>query len=315
MKFADAMARARSLLPFCEGSRTYVTIGVFDGVHRGHQQLVTEMVEAAYSNHDLAIVVIIAPHPMATLGSTPPPLLTTVGERAELLAALGPDAIVTLPFTPATACVEAADFVEMLMHYFHLSALWGGPDLALGYRREGDISFLRRLGAERGFTVQAVEPLSWEGDLVSSSRVRAALQSGDIDQATGCLGRPYRLAGIATPSSLESYYCSPSPGRLIPTGGVYACLAHTEHRGAHPAMVSIAALPILAGREIPSNRQELAIEAYLPDLDVDLRNQMLALDFVARLRDKRAFPALNVLVAQGCEGIAQVQDTFMTGRT
>ena len=288
-----------------------MTIGVFDGVHRGHQQLITKVVEADHSAHSVAIALIVVPHPATTLGYKPPLLLATVEERVELLAALGPDAVIALPFTPATARVQATDFIEMLIHHLNLVALWGGPDLALGHQREGNISFLRRLGAGRGFAVRVVEPLVWKGALVSSSRVRAALQAGNISQATGYLGRPYRLAGIVTPSSPESYYCFSSPGRLIPASGIYACCAYTEHLGVHVAMVNITTQLIPPGEEILSGRQEPVIEAHLPDLDADLRGQMLGLDFTARLRDQCTFPILNAAVTQDCEDMASMRDALV----
>jgi riboflavin kinase/FMN adenylyltransferase len=267
-------------------SRSHVTIGVFDGVHRGHQQLIARTVEGAHSTSGVAIALTFDPHPATTLGHESPPLLTTVEERAELLAALGLDVLVVLPFTPATARTPATDFVEPLVRHLHLAKLWAGPDFALGYRREGDIPFLRRLGTEHGFTVHIVEPLVWEGRLVSSSRVRAALKAGDIPQATGCLGRPYRLAGVVglpppvppTGGEKEGWRStvsvSPPPKRLVPASGVYACLAHTERLGTHPAVVYVGAHPTPI------------IEVHLLDFDDDLRGQVLAIDFIARLQNE-----------------------------
>jgi len=282
-------------------ARSHLAIGVFDGVHRGHQQLITQMVEAAHSTDDVAIVLTFDPHPAITLGHEPLPLLTTVEERAELLAALGLDVLVVLPFTPVTARTPAADFVEALMHHLRLTALWAGPDFALGHRREGDIPFLLRLGAERGFTMRVVEPLVWEGHLVSSSRVRAALKAGDIPQATGCLGHPYRLAGsvihgreLGHSIGVPTVNISPPPERLIPTGGVYACLAHTERSGTCSAVVKIGTRSTTPSPG-PSLRERKGdetpvVEAHLLDFDGDLHDQVLALDFIARLRDERTFP-------------------------
>jgi len=265
----------------------YVTIGVFDGIHRGHQQLITRMVKAAHSTTGVAVALTFDPHPATVLGHEPLPLLTTVEERAELLAALGLDVMVVLHFTSTTAHTPATAFVEALIHHLRLTELWAGPDFTLGHRREGDIPFLRRLGAERGFTVRVVEPLVWEGTLVSSSRVRAALKTGDVPQATGCLGRPYRLAGVVAPppprGGWEGTNVSLPPERLIPTGGVYACLAHTEQLGTHPAVVSVGTRPIFGGHTP-------VVEAHLLDFDGDLCDQVLALDFIARLRDEWAFP-------------------------
>ena len=190
MRIVHDLTQARPAAP------SYVTVGVFDGVHRGHQQLITGMVEAARSTRSAAIAVTFDPHPAKALGRESPPLLTTLEERVDLLGALGLDALVVLPFTRAMVRTTATDFVEALIDRLGLAELWGGTDFALGYRCEGDVPFLQRLGARRGFTVHVIEPLVWEGALVNSSRVRNALQAGDIAQATGCLGRPYRLAGI-----------------------------------------------------------------------------------------------------------------------
>ncbi len=310
MRVVHDLAQARL------ASRACVTIGVFDGIHRGHQQLIGGMVEAAHSAGHVAIVLTFDPHPAATLGYDPPPLLTTAEERAKLLALLELDLLVALPFTPATARTSATSFIELLLQHLGLLELWGGPGFAFGHRREGDMPFLLRLGAERGFTVHTVEPLAWEGDLISSSRVRAALKAGDIPQATGCLGRPYRLAGVvAAPSpppgggGTPTANLSPPPERMIPAGGVYACLAHTEHLGTRLAVVNIGARPTTPSPG-PSPWEEdeaPAIEAHLLDLDADLHDQALALDFVARLRDERPFPTADALLEQIHKDIAQAR--------
>lgn len=288
-------------------SPSFVTIGVFDGIHRGHQQLIGGMAQAAHAAGNLAAVLTFDPHPAAALGYQPPPLMTAVEERAELLAPLGLDLLVMFPFTPATVRTSAADFVAPLTQHLRLAELWGGPDFAFGYRREGDVQFLRQLGAEQGFSVRVVEPLVWEGELVSSSRVRTALQAGDIPQATGCLGRPYRLAGVVvrgrgeeTKIGVPTATLSLPPERLIPGGGVYACLAYGERLEAHPAVVNVGVRPTFGGGE-------LAVEAHLLDFDGDLYGQTLALDFVARLRDEVAFPTVEALAAQIQEDTAQAR--------
>jgi riboflavin kinase/FMN adenylyltransferase len=292
-------------------SRSHVTIGVFDGVHRGHQRLITSMVEAAHSTHSAAVVLTFDPHPAATLGYEPPPLLTTVEERVELLATLGLDVLVMLPFTPVTARTSATDFVEVLMRHLHLTKLWGGPDFAIGHRCEGNIPFLRRLGSERGFTVRIVEPLVWEGGMVSSSRVRAALQAGDISQATGCLGRLYRLAGVVVRGrGLGHSIGAPTANlslpseRLIPASGVYVCRAHIEHLGTYPAVTNVGTRPTFGGT---AEGQMQVVEAHLLDFDADLYDQVVGLDFIARLRDERTFPTVSALVAQIHNDIAEAR--------
>jgi len=301
MRIIHDLAQARL------ASRAYVTIGVFDGVHRGHQQLIGGMAQAAHAAGDVAAVITFDPHPAAALGYEPPPLLTTVEERAGLLAVLGLDLLVVLPFTPETARTSAADFAEPLIQYLCLAELWGGPNFTFGYRREGDVPFLRRLGTERGFAVRVVEPLVWEGDLVSSSRARAALQAGDIHQATGCLGRPYRLAGVVVRGrgegrriGIPTANLSLPPERLVPGGGVYACLVRAAHQRTYLAVINVGTRPTFDGGG-------LVVEAHLLDFEGDLYGQALALDFIARLRDEVAFPTAKALVAQIRDDIVQAR--------
>jgi len=281
----------RDLAEVRPGSPAYVSIGVFDGVHLGHQHLITEMVRAAHSAGDLAIAYTFDPHPLTALGREAPPLLTTVEERAEIMAALGLDVLVVPPFTPATARMRAADFAAALVRYLRLVELWAGPDFALGYRREGDVRFLQRLGVRLGFTVRVVEPLVCEGAHVSSSRVRAALRAGEVLWARRCLGRPYRLTGVVVRTDgggaaveLPAAAISPLPGRLVPAAGVYACLVHVERSGAYPALTTVVAHSAVQGHF----EQLLAVEAHLLDFEGDLCGQTLALDFIARLREERA---------------------------
>ncbi|MCP4542560.1 MAG: bifunctional riboflavin kinase/FAD synthetase [Chloroflexi bacterium] len=286
-------------------SRAYVTVGVLDGVHLGHQQLVTTMVDAAHSAHNAAVAITFDPHPAIALGCTAPLLLTTVEERADLLTILGLDVLVVLPFTPATVQTRAIDFVKAMIDHLHLAKLWGGPDLAFGYRREGNVSFLQHLGIEQGFTMHIVEPLMRDRIPVSSSRVRTVLRAGNIEQATACLGRPYRLTGtivrgrgVGRRMEVPTANLSLPPARLIPPGGVYACLAHTKHLGTHPAVVNIGTRPTFDG-------QTLSIEAHLLNFDADVYGQTLSLDFIARLRDEHPFSTIEALVAQIQKDIAQ----------
>jgi riboflavin kinase/FMN adenylyltransferase len=307
-ELVDALAQARLLSPLQEGTKSHVTVGVLDGVHRGHQQLIVGMAEAARAADDVAVALVFDPHPAAALGHEPPPLLTTLEERVELLAALGLDILIVLPFTQALARTSATDFVEALLQHLRLTELWGGPDFALGHRREGNVPFLQHLGTERGFAVRVVEPLMWNGALVSSSRVRDALRAGNVDQATGCLGRPYRLTGtvvhgdgrgraIGVPTANLSL---PSK-RLVPADGIYACLAHTERLGTYPAAVNVGTRPTFNGHGV-------TVEAHLIDFGADLYGQALALDFCARLRDEAAFPNVDALMAQMQKDITQVRN-------
>jgi len=307
-ELAQALAQASLLPPFQKNTQSHVTIGVFDGVHRGHQQIIVGMVEAAHTAGDVAVALAFDPHPATTLGHESPLLLTTLDERADLLAALGLDVLIVIPFTQALAHIPAVEFVEALLRNLHLAEMWGGPDFALGHRREGNVPFLQRLGTERGFAVHVVEPLIWEGSLVSSSRVRAALQVGDIDQATGCLGRPYRLTGTVVHGDgrghslgIPTANLTSPPEQLVPASGIYACLARAARTGVHPAAVNIGTRPTFDGHDV-------TVEAHLIDFEADLYNQTLALDFCARLRDEVAFSSVDALMAQMQKDIAQAKN-------
>lgn len=277
---------------------SHVTIGAFDGVHRGHQHLIGMMARAAHAAGRAAVALTFDPHPGALLGRSPVAALTTPEERAALIADLDVDVLVVLRFTPTVAGTPASRFINLLRRHLHMVELWVGPDFALGHRREGNVPFLRRLGEQEGFTLQVVEPLQWRGAVVSSTRIRAALTAGDVEEANGCLGRPYRLTGqVVSGRRLGQRLGIPTanlelpPGRLIPANGVYTGYAHTQSAGAWPAVINVGVRPTIA----PNH---LTVEAHLLDFEGDLYGQTLALDFVARLRDEQAFPSLNALVDQ-----------------
>ena len=291
--------------------RSFVTIGVFDGLHRGHQRIIEGLTETAHATEHSAVAITFDPHPAAVLSNQDPLLLTTSGERINLMAGLGVDALVILPFTEEIVHTSAASFVEDLIRHLCLAELWVGPDFTLGHNQEGDIPYLQRLGAERGFEVRVIEPVVWRGKVVRSSRVRQALQRGDVEEANGCLGRPYRLSGVVIHGrgfgrdiGVPTANIYPPPHRLIPASGVYACWAHTERWGAYAAAVNIGTRPTFPAQ---SDAQGLTVEAHLLDFDGDLYDQVLGLDFVARLRDERAYPTLNALVAQLRQDIGQVR--------
>jgi len=283
-------------------SCAFVTVGVFDGVHLGHQRIIGGLVEAAHSQGHSAIAITFDPHPASVLSDRPTRMLTTVGERIDLLAHLGLDTMAILPFTDDVMTTTATAFVEDMICHLHLAELWVGPDFTLGYGQEGDVPYLRRLGEARGFVVRTIDPVVWRGTIVRSSRVRQALRRGDIEQANGCLGRHYRLSGVVVRGrgrgrtiGVPTANISPPPNRLVPAGGVYAGWAHSERWGKHAAAVNIGTRPTFAAQ---SNAPDLTVEAHLLDFDGDLYDDVLKVDFVARLRDERAYPTLNALVAQ-----------------
>src|SRR5512136_644547 len=158
---------------------TVLTIGAFDGVHLGHRHLIKSAVESAQATGSQSALVTFFPHPSVVLGRAAPFYLTSNEEKLALLEPLGLDDVVVVEFTPETAQIRAARFVNLLVENLRMREMWIGHDFALGYKREGDAAFLHAMGAERGYTVRVVEPLMLENKPVSSSRVREALRAGD----------------------------------------------------------------------------------------------------------------------------------------
>ena len=175
----------------------FLTIGNFDGVHRGHQMLVCELSAAAHARGALAGLLTFEPHPVAVLRpDVKIPRLTSNEERADILAALGLDFVIVLPFTRETAATPAAEFLASLIAHVPLAELWVGPDFALGRGREGNTARLKELGRQMGFALRVVPPFDWHGDHVRSSRIRSLLaDEGSVEQAAELLGRPYRVCG------------------------------------------------------------------------------------------------------------------------
>ena len=157
--------------------------------------LIKQVREAALTRQRAAVVITFFPHPSVVLGRAQPFYLTSPEEKLVQINQTGVDWLIELPFTPETAQVRAAEFVDQLIEHLHLRELWIGHDFALGYKREGNAEFLAQLGQTRGFTVHAVDPLTNDGEIISSSNIRAALREGDVAHAAHLLGRPFRVSG------------------------------------------------------------------------------------------------------------------------
>jgi riboflavin kinase/FMN adenylyltransferase len=283
-----------------------VTIGAFDGVHRGHQALIGQMVERAHATGRTAVVITFFPHPSVVLrGRRPAFYITTPEEKVEHLAGLGVDAVVTHPFSREVASVSAGDFVARLAAHARLSELWCGEDFALGHNRQGDVTFLRAEGERRGFTVKVVPPVPIDGEVVSSTRIRQALRDGAVEQVTRLLGRPFRLSGEVVQGAKRGHQLGiPTANlalweeRAFPAVGVYACRAH-HAGGAHPAVTNIGFRPTFNSGEVRP-----VVEAHLLDFSGDLYGTTLTLEFIARLRQEVKFPGVEALRAQIQQDIA-----------
>lgn len=276
-----------------------VTIGAFDGVHRGHQYLIGELVEFAQS-HDLAPVVLtFYPHPeMVLRGFQPGFYLTLPDTKANLLGQLGVELVVTHPFNDEVRHIRAADFVQNLLTHLQMRALWIGSDFAMGYQREGNVDFLSQQGKQRGFEVRVIDLMNAGGERVSSSRIREALSAGDVIEAARLLGRPHVVVGevirgegrgrtIGVPTANLAI----PPELAIPARGVYAGWAELDGQR-HAAVVNIGMRPTFDGSGA------LTVEAHLLDFGDNLYGKTVQLAFTDRLRDEQKFPGIEALVAQ-----------------
>ena len=199
-----------------DGSRpSVVTIGTFDGVHLGHQQLIRAAIGDAHARQTQSVVITFHPHPRVVLSRVAVNYLTSPDEKAEQIRRLGVDVLLMLPFTAAIAQTQAAQFIDWMRQHLKLQSLWIGHDFALGYRRQGDAAFLAEQGQLYGFALNVVPEFSLGPQTISSTRIRAALARGDVREADMCLGRPFRLMGtVCEPQRLcvDEQHTRPAPG-------------------------------------------------------------------------------------------------------
>ena len=289
-------------------SDTILTVGAFDGVHRGHQHLIQQMVEEARQTKRLAGLITFYPHPSAVLWPyNPTRYLSTPGEKAALLERSGLGILAILPFDQEMARTSARDFIELVSQHLHMVELWVGEDFALGRAREGDVEALRAMGQELGFAVRVIEPLTWQGQIISSTRIRSLLLKGKVRQATQLLGRYPSLAGEVVRGSQRGH-CLGFPTanlevrkeRVVPADGIYAVYARLgEERHLGVANVGVRPSFEIGGQRI--------VEVHILDFEEDIYGCDLVVEFVERLRDELRFTDIEELKAQIERDIAQAR--------
>ncbi|HNS64349.1 MAG TPA: bifunctional riboflavin kinase/FAD synthetase [Anaerolineaceae bacterium] len=278
----------------------WVSIGIFDGVHAGHQQLIRHLTNGASSAGLPSVVVTFHPHPAAILkGRTDAIILTNPEERAVLLGTLGVDQVITLPFTASLAAETAETFIRRLVDAVEMKRLVVGPNFALGRNRSGDIPTLKELGARLGFTVDVVEPVVSESGIISSSRIRKALGEGNLVEANRMLGRMVSIPGVVIHGDgrgrglgFPTANLALEPDRILPANGVYATWVWLEGK-AYRAVTNIGLRPTFENTP-PQPR----VEAHLLNFDRDIYGCPLRLEFAARLRPEQRFHSVDALLAQ-----------------
>lgn len=282
--------------------RCDLTIGSFDGVHVGHQALVEKMVAHARLNQNPAVVLTFFPHPSVILrGRKPAFYITKPEEKADLLGELGVEYVITQEFNVGLSKVTAAEFVDRLLGRLNFKDLWIGEDFALGHNREGNRNFLAERAAVRGFQLHIVAPVFVNGEVVSSTRVREALRSGDVGRVETYLKRPFILPGRVVPGAgrgkglgIPTANLEIWRARAYPRSGVYACFARID--GSERRWKTVTNIGIRPTFE--SNQSEAVVEAHLLGFEGDLYGKEMELEFVKRLRDERKFENAEALLAR-----------------
>ncbi len=289
-----------------------LTIGKFDGVHLGHQQLIRTAIARAQALGAASAVMSFNPHPDTVIRpDTAPRLITSLEQRIAIIEALGPDYLVVAPFTRETMSTPAAEYMQQICAALPLRELWVGEGFALGRKREGDIPRLREIGEELGYMVGALAPVESGGEPVHSSRVRGLLAAGDVAAATPLLGRPFALRARVVEGDqrgrtigFPTANLAVDPQHALPADGVYACLAEINGTPT-PAVTNIGLRPTFGGLRH-------TVETYVLDWAGDLYGQTLTVAFIRHLRGERKFGGIEELKAQITHDIAQARALLST---
>ena len=283
-----------------DAAGTIVTVGTFDGVHRGHRAVLVEITRRARAQQLASLLVTFEPHPLEVVNpAAAPKLLTLPAEKRELLAQTELDRLVVLPFTKELSQLAPEAFVrDVLRARFGMQELVLGFDHGFGRGRTGDVALLRTLGAADGFAVDVVDAVLDGGHAISSTLIRTAVAHGNLDAAARWLGRPYAIQGVVERGAGRgrsigvptANLATPDPRKLLPPDGVYAVRVAWQGKR-FGGMMNQGSRPTfgLAGR---------VLEVHLFDFAGDLYGETVTVEWVRRLRDVQAFPSREALVAQ-----------------
>ncbi|MEW1780174.1 bifunctional riboflavin kinase/FAD synthetase [Streptomyces sp. NPDC086777] len=309
------MQRWRGLEDIPEGwGRSVVTIGSYDGVHRGHQLIIRHAVERARELGIPAVVVTFDPHPSEVVRpGSHPPLLAPHHTRAELMAELGVDAVLILPFTTEFSKLSAADFVvKVLVDKLHAKAVVEGPNFRFGHKAAGNVEFLVEQGKVYDFEVEVVDLFvrgeAGGGEPFSSTLTRRLVAEGDMAGAREILGRPHRVEGVVVRGAqrgrelgFPTANVETLPHTAIPADGVYAGYLHAQGE-VMPAAISVGTNPQFDGTE-------RTVEAYAIDrVGLDLYGLHVAVDFLAYVRGQAKFDSLDALLEQMAEDVKRCRE-------
>ncbi len=304
------IANANELKP---GSRKVcVAIGVFDGVHLGHQQVIRHTIADAQQHEGISVAITFDCHPNAVVAPDKnPPLIYPLSKKIKVIESLGIETALLIHFDKNVSQIPAEDFIRNLARDFkNIQSICVGANFTFGFKRQGNVELLKKLGAELGFIVHGLAAISLDNERVSSTRVRNAIQRGALDDASQMLGRAYSLVGkIVEGDKLGRKLGFPtanldSTGLILPPNGVYAI--HVEVDGKlHRAALNIGYRPTLQ-----NSTPQLRVEAHLLDFSGDLYRKEMEITFVGKLRDEQKFSSPEALQQQIGKDIAAARKLF-----
>lgn len=317
------------------GRKVCLAIGVFDGVHLGHQQIIRQTIADARQHDGLALVVTFDRHPAAIVApDRVPPLIHPLPQKLRAIASLGADATLLIEFTRAFSEQTGEEFIRKLANELgKLQSICVGADFVFGHKRSGNVPLLRQLGAELGFTVHGMAAVALDNEVVSSTRIRAAIQAGDFDAASQMLGRTYSISGpVVRGDQLGHQLGFPTAnldmtGLVLPPDGVYAARVFYRDAGGTPVSPSVsnateahgrgaraatfhAALNLGTRPTVKTGKHERRFEVHLLNFAGDLYGQELEVEFIAKLRAEMKFASLDALKAQITADIAAAAKCF-----
>jgi len=295
-----------------DGRKVCAAIGVFDGVHLGHQQVIRRALSDAQQHEAMAVVVTFDQHPSAVVApARVPPLIQSLPQKLRTLAALGVDATWLVHFDEDFSRQTGEVFVRALVRDFgQLHSVCVGSDFSFGHKRSGNVPLLQRLGQELHFAVHGLSAVSLDGEVVSSTRIREAIRAGRFEAAGEMLGRGYALAGeVIKGDQVGRKLGFPTanldaPGLVLPPNGVYAVHVRLNEKWLR-AVLNIGTRPTVA-----SAAPSLRVEAHLLDFEGELYGQELEISFVEKLRDEQKFSSLDALKAQIAADIKLATEIF-----
>jgi riboflavin kinase/FMN adenylyltransferase len=286
-----------------------LTIGNFDGVHKGHMSLFDKVKEQAKKIDGTSVVMTFDPHPLKVMNSrSSPPIITPTGQKLELIARTGIDLIICIKFTLEFASITARDFIkDLLVERLGIKEIVVGYDYSFGYKREGNIELLRELGKQYKYKVHVVSPVMVDNILVSSTTIRKLIKEGKLSEAKLLLGRDYQISGTVIKGKNRGARLLGFPtanlkiiDELIRKNGVYAVKVILGDR-TYPGVTNIGFNPTF-------HENTLSIETHILDFSGDILGRTMRVDFIERLRDEKSFENLEQLARQISRDIANARD-------